>query len=1033
MTITKLGGNKRSMKKLTKIFGIGLVVVLLVSLFGFAAPASAGTLSWSSETIPDTTGNVTAKGTDITDVAVSGDGGTIYVTSDGISPMGVGSANPRIFKSVNDGESWSQISLPSGINSIQWVSVAPDDPDVVAFVGNTNEVYVSTDGGTNWKTALKTVVDTTTSNSSGHSASTIFDIDVSVAKSGVNYLGVVGIDSNSEGNLWYYNLGVGGYWHETKTKGGFNTTATAVSSADSAAAIKFSPNFNSDSVLTAVTFTDNGTHGIAHFQMFSENTGSWNNAAGFGTGYPVAIASDTAITSITKADIALAPTYLGSDDVERVAFVGLSFASSQAKSGVVRLKDDSDKLINDGNWINSVAYDGSILAAGHLDSNAVRFTDEPLATTPTFSSARSNKRPQGTDYVVLAWAGDKLIAGTSGDESSFCVSENNGLSFNGLSLIDTNISSIEDIGISSDGTKIYMATSDNGSQDLSIWRKASSWVRVLSDTGSTGSGYLVRMAPDNTDVVYVAQKNDKTIFYTADAGEEKWFTRTARYALDDLTVENEDTAYIAIDDSTAVSKTTNGGFTWGSSKDTKLSSGNIYTIRSLGEDMVIVGSDQGYVSYSTDGGSNWIRIEKQVTGATSDLQVTASGLSDGDFIYAAGKNAGTDVRRWEIGTSTAWTNLEATANSTDKAYGISLFDGVLYVALSDSVNSKVIRTLSPSVDTPLASYWSSAESSGEAFIRAPSALTATSSGDYTKLWAVNDENGINAADELFSFTDILAKSGPNLAGPVDDKRIAVNAITGYANDVSLIWEQPPKGRSYTYDIWVAFDSGFVERLLTESITSSSSKPNIVIDGSNFNNGTTYYWRVRVATNGPLKSPWSETRSFTIEPGSELVPNILSPVNGATNTKQKPSFSWSPVSGATKYRFVLANNAQLTAPLVDITTTNTAYAVTTDLAYGETYYWAVRSVDPVEGSWSAISNFTVMEEPKEAPPPVEVKEVPPPIINIPAPPPAQEIVIPPAPPPPAQIAPAYIWAVIIIGAVLVIAVIVLIVRTRRTSV
>ena len=60
-------------------------------------------------------------------------------------------------------------------------------------------------------------------------------------------------------------------------------------------------------------------------------------------------------------------------------------------------------------------------------------------------------------------------------------------------------------------------------------------------------------------------------------------------------------AYILIDDG-EVSKSSNSGFTWGTSKDTGLDDG--YSIRSLDEDLVIVGSQDGHVSYSSDGGSS---------------------------------------------------------------------------------------------------------------------------------------------------------------------------------------------------------------------------------------------------------------------------------------------------------------------------------------------------------------------------------------------------------------------------------------------
>ena len=63
--------------------------------------------------------------------------------------------------------------------------------------------------------------------------------------------------------------------------------------------------------------------------MYSTSTNAWNEGAGFDS-FPVVIATDAGITGLTAASIALAPTYLGSDDAECIAFVGLTIAGSSA-------------------------------------------------------------------------------------------------------------------------------------------------------------------------------------------------------------------------------------------------------------------------------------------------------------------------------------------------------------------------------------------------------------------------------------------------------------------------------------------------------------------------------------------------------------------------------------------------------------------------------------------------------------------------------------------------------------------------------
>ncbi len=73
--------------KITKISGLGIVMLLLVSLFTLATPVSAGTASWSAESIPGTIDDVLGPaGIDIRDIAVAAGGTTIYaVPGDSIS------------------------------------------------------------------------------------------------------------------------------------------------------------------------------------------------------------------------------------------------------------------------------------------------------------------------------------------------------------------------------------------------------------------------------------------------------------------------------------------------------------------------------------------------------------------------------------------------------------------------------------------------------------------------------------------------------------------------------------------------------------------------------------------------------------------------------------------------------------------------------------------------------------------------------------------------------------------------------------
>jgi len=1003
--------------KLTRIWGVGLIVALMASLLVMGAPVSAGSLSFTDETIPSAANDVLEVISDVTDIAVCADGETIYAVGGG----------QIVYKSTDAGVTWTSIATDVGgvtLIDADLVAVAPDNNDifVIAKTDVTPTVYISTNGGTTFS-VLGTPTETTAANY-------ITGIAISAASAGTNYVAVSGSEDalGNVGNVWYYGLGIGGAWKETNTKTGYNTGCVSTAHASNVTlAVEFSPNFASDQVLAAVITNTANTS----FEMFSLSSKVWNASGGFGS-FPVNIqdSGSASITDATAASIALAPTYLGSDDVERVAFVGLT-RTATTDAGIYRLKNTTDKPLKYGLNIHSIAYDGTILVAGTTGTTVWRCSDA-LASTPTFAPTASTKSPGGASNTVIAWAGTSLVAGTSGIESAFSVSTDNGASFNDISLIDTTIPNIADIAVSSDGSMVYMVT-DNGS-NISVWRKASAWQRVLSLKG-TASDFIVRIAPDDPEVVYIAESGAKNVYYSKAGGDTKWYTRASRYNITDLAVESSDVAYVAT--AAAVSKTTNSGFTWGTSKTTLLIAGDISTITCLSEDNLLVGSDQGYVSYSTDGNSSWTKIPKQVDGAGA-TQVTASGLStDGDYIYAGTVAAAADVKRWEVGQSGSvpWKSLSADIEATHGIYGIALEGSALYAVTSNSTaagaGSDVVRTLLPTISEPSSVHWANLDGGTKIFTNTPSEMRVSTGS--TKLWLCSGAT-------LYTYTDTLSDTGITLVGPAEGAQIKVNPISGTTYDVSFTWERLSK--STKYDLWIAYDSAFAEKAITvvRGPTTSSTVSQIVGPGGtagtnklDYMPGITYYWKVAAAADGPIHSQWSEVRKFSIEPGAAVVPNIGSPANGGTVKTTLPAFSWSPVAGASKYEFQLAVSTNFAKAMFSTTLADTGIRPAVKLDQGMTYFWRVRATEPVLGDWSTIANFVVAEAEVVAPaaPPVVVQQVPAPIINIPAAPPAQEIVIPPAPAAPAPIAPGYIWAIIIIGAVLVIAVIVLIVRTRRT--
>ncbi len=990
-----------------KIWGIsGLVIaVMLVSLVSPATPAAAGTSSWSAETIPNTTDYILGPdGIDICDIAVAADGLTVYaVPGDSVS-------DDVLYKSTDAGVSWTTLDIPI---EADLVAIAPDDADIIAIVDNsTPEVHLTVSSGSIW-------YDLGTPQESGAAAAAaIYDIAISKDSDDVHYIAVAGKEAGDVANVWYYEAGaVGATWQETNTLTGF-------SSADEVAAVAFSPNFPSDKVMVAVSEDDNSS---VKLQMLSLSSDRWNSSANFDS-FPVTVVSDDGITGLDSASISLAPNYLASQSGRRTAFVSVAVsgdADAIAESGIYRFVDTTKKALKTGTTIHSVAFDGTNLVVGTYSATTVYRTSNPLAATPTISTVSAKKGPGGEGKTLVAWAGSKVVAATSGDESAFAVSTNNGYTFNDISLIDTAITNARDVAVSADGSKVYLVTDDG--TDLSLWRKVSVWERILSLQGTTD--YIVRATPDNANVIYLAKKGDNTIYYNASGGAKEWLTRSCKVNVRDLAVESTEVVY-ALNSSGSVSKTTDAGFTWGTAKATGLSSGA--TIVSVSSNKLLVGSQDGYVAYSSDSNSSWTKISVVLQSGAGNVQV----IADEDFatnkiIYAASDTAGQNIKKWRIDTSDRWTDIFRD-NLAGGIYGLAINDGTFYALEfnASTGQSTLWRHFTPTKATEVSTNWSYStttadtdDDDAEVHLNAtPRALKASSD----KLWAVKT----NVTSKLYSFTDIPVKI--DLTKPASGFTNPVNAISGLANDIAFSWKRPSKATEYELEI--ALDSDFF--IIVTTVTIATDEPVIfAIVGPyqtgdarvDFMAGKTYYWRVR--TTQPLYSLYSGVKGFNIMPLVARVPELLVPANGSTDISRKPSFSWEPVAGASEYQFMLSANSTMTSPLIDTKVNNTGFTITEDLDYGAIYLWKVRATKPVEGDWSTLANFTVEEKPAESIiiPPLIIQQSPPPIIKVPEPPPANIITFSPSPVTPAPAVPDYLRTAIVIAAILLLVVIALIIK------
>jgi hypothetical protein len=294
-------------------------------------------------------------------------------------------------------------------------------------------------------------------------------------------------------------------------------------------------------------------------------------------------------------------------------------------------------------------------------------------------------------------------------------------------------------------------------------------------------------------------------------------------------------------------------------------------IVSVGEGKVLVGDNSGFVSYSTDGGDTWTKIVKQIGNTGAPVVALATDLAEEGYIYAALESADKGIYRWQVGVSPGWDTIKSSTGTGHEAYGIAMMDGALYVLTSDGSASTVHRTLSPHIPKELVGWDPMASSVG--FDASPQGLKISSGS--AKLWAIDPSGAA-----LYTYLDTLLGVSPTLIGPVDAASGPMNLISGAPNSIMFTWQKPADEVS-GYNLWVALDSKFDENIGSSTTGvgpagGSIGGPTPVVSwnvaGGLFNPGTTYYWRVRVAS--PIRSGWSEVRSFTVEEATVTPPVVI---------------------------------------------------------------------------------------------------------------------------------------------------------------
>ena len=167
----------------------------------------------------------------------------------------------------------------------------------------------------------------------------------------------------------------------------------------------------------------------------------------------------------------------------------------------------------------------------------------------------------------------------------------------------------------------------------------------------------------------------------------------------------------------------------------------------------------------------------------------------------------------------------------------------------------------------------------------------------------------------------------------------------------------------SYRLQVARDAAFTASNIILNVTTVNTIYTPT-SGAAFTDGT-WYWHVRVESPSPVGT-YTDFFQFQKQWATDTNnPTLLAPADGATvdfydNTADPtPTFSWSPVMGASSYRLQIYTSSGGWAHTVSTATTiATTFQPAAKLANG-TYFWRVVPVDPGghDGTASAERSFT----------------------------------------------------------------------------
>jgi len=990
-------------KKIHKIMGVGLTLVLVITFaIGMGAPvaASPDTDEWEAGEAPFDLPSEGSTGDWFYDPTLADMGPIDRAINGDLYVYALIGSDFEILKSEDGGRTWSKTDYEddlSGEAAVVAIVCSSIDADIV-YAADFDNVYKTENGGGKWVTV-----------SSGTMPTLGNDVITCLAVGYLNdepiaYFGTRDTVDDSGKVHYLAEEELGALWTDLEI-GDYDVYGIGTST-----------DFDNDTLVVAV-IVDEDTAPDSTFCATNRGAaiGSWDTDVELETQAAANLAATEASDPVFPED------FDESDNFEYFVGVVGPVHTVGNKGGVYRvygetstsrylLEDIDDDIISlDGRGdLGSMVLlagvnDEAEVWASFDDGDNWDDTDKaPSGGGPTYVAMDEDF----DEDAGLAWAV------TDDPEGAVSLTEDGGVTFNQISLIDTDIDWVTDIALGSDS---WVVTRDTSATTSSLFRNDGDWERVWSSSVSGGDYFdLVVISPESEDCLFVAGSEEfswgtEDVYRTTDNGQD-W--DELRFQPDEIQWHD---AFLVIDDDTLIVGGTDGEvhFTdrygqraWDTNDVSDDSGVGVYSIAASpavdNDDTLICGLENSEVWISEDLGDDWDQVGDALpdvgkTFVAFDPGFATSGADGENRIYAA---ADDNAYKFKDVTDSdgAWSEFTgADGAGLDWVSGIAVGDdGTLYV-LDYQDGNGMARSPDPYITTPVFE------------LIGTTAHELDSNAELTNMQLASGSNIIYATDiedaKIWRYEDTMAVS-PTLTSPSN------GSSSERVDSVTLTWREIDNADKYEIKMNSRDDFDGIATSVSDVEVGATR-----ITG--LEDGRTYYWKVRVHEGEPALSRWSDVWSFTTAMGEgEWNPFVggvpESPGNGDTGVPLMPTFAWNAADWATGYEFVLADNPAFTSPIVSKTLDGTVYLSEQELAYSTSYYWKVRAVSATSSSEWGTAVFTTMAKAVPAPTPA-----PPVTVTPPAP-----IVLP------TPIPPALLWTIIGIGALLIIAVIVLIIRTRR---